>query len=80
MVSIVASSDSGPRASGTSVFMSKKARIGGGVEVTHGLGYTPKVIMLTSDLGKVVTWTSKTSQIFKISAASTGDVISSFVW
>ena len=80
MVNVVAPSDNGIRASGTAMFASKKARIGGGVVVTHGLGYSPKIILLQSDLNKVVTVTSKTAQTFTISAASSGDVITSLVW
>lgn len=77
---MVVSSDSGPRASATAMFASKAARIGGGVVVTHGLGYTPKIILLTSDLNQIVTSTSVTSQTVTISAASTGDTITSLVW
>lgn len=80
MPAIVSATDAGPRLSGMNAFASKKARIGGGVVVTHGLGYTPKIILLQSDLNKVVTWTSVTAQTVTISAASTGDVITSLVW
>lgn len=80
MPTVVAPTDAGPRGSGVDMFTTRTAVIGGGVTFTHALGFTPRIVLLTTNVGNGVSYTSLTSNIIIVSNASTGDTVTMMLW